>query len=54
MPEICSSNIHVPVNPSLPEINHSSPPSVPDLAEQMREAKDAWLAKSPSPDTRSN
>jgi integrase/recombinase XerD len=37
----------------LPVVNHSSPPPT-TLAEQMREAKDAWLAKPPSRDTRGN
>src|SRR5581483_2841782 len=54
MPDQPPYPLPVPVNPSLPEINHSTLPPAPSLSDQMREAKDAWLTKSPSADTRSN
>jgi integrase/recombinase XerD len=54
MSDPISCFLPVTVNHSLPEINHFTPPPVATLAEQMREAKEAWLAKSPSRDTRSN
>jgi integrase/recombinase XerD len=39
---------------TLPAIKDSFEASLPNVAEQMREAFRAWLAKSPSRDTRSN
>lgn len=54
MPDNPSSRLPVPIAESLPAVNQSPRSSVPTLGEQMREAKEAWLAKSPSRDTRSN
>jgi len=39
---------------SLPTVNPSEPAPIPSIGEQIREACQAWLAKSPSADTRSN
>jgi integrase/recombinase XerD len=44
----------VPAIQTLPAINHSDPSSPLTLGAQIREAYQAWLAKSPSRDTRSN
>src|SRR5215472_3586534 len=39
---------------ALPVVNEPSPPPVRSLGDQVREACQAWLMKSPSRDTRSN
>lgn len=54
MPDNPSSLLPVPIPESLPAVNQSPRSSVPTLGEQMHEAKEAWLAKSSSHDTRSN
>jgi integrase/recombinase XerD len=54
MPESETRSLIVLPSRSLTEVNHPAPVSLLSLGDQIARVCQAWLAKSPSPDTRAN